>query len=243
MAGDDVPLPLQPHTRMGAAPAAGDADLRHRLYLCRPAGICWPNSERDPRTDRLGPRRLLVSRCRHGVGRRRALHLRALSLCLPRGARGVPGPVPGLARRQPHSRSWAAQHFSARRPAARPAGDRGRRRTRPAGDAGRLRHRAILRRPHLHHGDLPGVVRHGRRRRRSADRHDPAADCRRLAAPGASQPRSRPLPCCREHSAPIRALFPVTAARLGGGGAVRPAGAIGLRPPTFSTSLWHRASR
>ncbi len=82
VAGDDVQLPRQPPAAMGAAAAAGPADLYHRLRLRRPSGLRRARAGRAAPGHRLEPRRLLVPRPRLGGRRRPALHAGPLPLRL-----------------------------------------------------------------------------------------------------------------------------------------------------------------
>ena len=116
----------------------------------------------------------------------------ALPLRLPAGARRLPRAVHLHDRRQPDARARPLGQLHRRRRAARPAGDRRRRGAGADGGPGRFRHRAVLRRQHLHHRDLPHLVLARRAGRGGAAGGRP--DDGRLPGPGARAALSRPGP-------------------------------------------------
>ena len=128
-----VDFPAAAQSRVGAAAAAGDAGVRDGLRVHRLAAVRRPGADGAARADRLGPRRLLVSRtCARSAARCVMFVARALSLRLPARAHRVPRAVGQRCSKSARSlglRPWRA--LRARRAAARAAGDRrGHRRSR-----------------------------------------------------------------------------------------------------------------
>ncbi|MCK7500956.1 MAG: hypothetical protein MZW92_70490 [Comamonadaceae bacterium] len=177
-------LPRQPRVRLGAAPAARDAGLRHGLRLHRPAAVRRPGADAGcARAFGWQARRLLVSRrAQRWAGAvvmfvfvlYPYVYLLARTAFLERAS--------GMLEAARISRLRPLGSFFRVSPAAGAAGDRRRRRAGADGDPGRLRHGVLLRRADLHHRHLPRLVLAGRPRRRGA-----AVGCAaRLRRPGAA---------------------------------------------------------
>ncbi len=167
LAGDDDRVSRPALAGLGLVPAAGDAGLRERLRLQRPAAIRRPGADQPAQPVRLAARRLLVSRFPVAAGRGGAVHCQLLPLRLHAGARRLPRPVGLRAGGRPHARARPLVALLAHRAAAGAADDRRRRRAGADGNPGRFRRRELARRADLHHRDLPHLVRHGRCHHRS----------------------------------------------------------------------------
>ena len=111
----------------------------------------------------------------------------------------------------------------------RPPGDRGRPGSCSAGDLGRFRHGPVLRRPHLHNGHLPNLVRHGQSRGRRPDISRTDRHSGRPGLAGTPIARSRPLRHCLQPAVPGRAGFACTKACIGRHRGLRAADSVGLR--------------
>ena len=200
LAGGDVSLPGATTVRVGAAAAAGRADLCDRLRLYRLPAVLGPPPGVAARPVRVGLRGLLVPRgALAGRGGNAdqpgALPLRLHArTCLLHGAVGVHagcgahlGPRPLAAVLERGDSSLAP-------------GTGGRRITGPDGNAERVRRGTVLRRGHLHHRHLPHLVwprRAGRRRparRLPADLRDrPGGAGALVAGQAALLPHLQPL--------------------------------------------------
>src|SRR3546814_3424447 len=88
---------------MGADPAARRTRLRHCLHLYRFPAICRPGADAAARGDRLECPGLLVPADPLARWRHRDADPRALSLCLPAVAAGLPLTVGLRARGQPYA--------------------------------------------------------------------------------------------------------------------------------------------
>ena len=144
LARHHVPLSGPQPRRLAADPAAGDADLHHRLRLRRPAGLLGSGAVGGSLARRLARRpRVLVPR-HPQYGRRDTRSLpRTLSVRLPFGPRELPAAVGLRPRGRPHTRAHAAANLFRRRPAARAPGSRRRHDARADGVSERYRGHAI----------------------------------------------------------------------------------------------------
>ncbi len=174
-------LPRQPDLRLGAAPAARDAGLRDGLRVHRCLAVRGAGADGVARGLRLVPRRLSFPRGALGRRRRGDVRVHALPVRVPARAHRVPRAPAGAGRGGAHAGPRPPPGVLARGDAAGPAGDRRRHRARADGDARRLRHGRLLRRGHVHHRHLPGLVLARRPGRRGATRHR-AARFRRAGA-------------------------------------------------------------
>ncbi len=170
LAGDAVRLPRPALADLGADAAAGDAGLRRRLRLHRPAAVQRPGADGAARGLRAAAARLLVSRDPLAAGRRGAVRRRALSVRLRADAAGLPRARPAPGRRRAHARLHAAGGVLARRAAAGAPGDDRRRHAGADGDAVGLRRGRVLRPADLHAEPLQRLVQPRRPRRRGAAR-------------------------------------------------------------------------
>ena len=177
----------------------------------------------------MGTRGLLVPA--DPLPRRGDRHARAgpLPLRVPAGARVVPGTLGLGARSEPHAWLQRAAELLPPRAAVGAPGDRHRRLARADGDPGRLRHGSVFRREHLHHRDLPHLLRLRRHYCRVATLGSAAAVRRpadlhgTLFAPQSPLRHERPRPLRASHSTERRA------GRLGLG-FMHGAGGAGVHP-------------
>ncbi len=173
---------------MDAAAAARHAGLHHRLCLHGRPRLRRTRPERASRALRLGPGGLLVPGHPQPAGGEPDADPRALPLRLHPRPRRLPRPVDLRAGSRPHARCQSLGGLPARRPAHGAARHRGGRGAGADGGARRFRHGAVFRRHHLHHDDLPDLVR-ARRPRRGEPARDRAS---RLRAPAGGDGVPRP---------------------------------------------------
>ena len=175
VAGHHVQVSVAQVAAMGAADPAGNADLHHRLHLCRRVRVFRTGSDRVARPVRLDQRQgLLVSRDPLSLRRHIRHVLRALPLCLPDFAGELPEAVGVPPGGQPDARAHGGGNVLLRRPAPGAAGHRGRRLAGHDGMPERHRSGRILRRQHA---DCSGFTRPGWSAAISAARRRSPASC------------------------------------------------------------------
>ena len=157
-------------TAVHLAPAAapGLPGLHHRLHLYRASRLSRSGTNLHPRRYRVGTRGLLVPA--DPLSRRRHRHARAgpLPVRVPAGTRGLSRTLGRNARGEPNAGlQRAAELLPPRHPVGAP-GDRHRRFAGADGDPRRLRNGSVFRREHLHHRNLPHLLRLRRYHRRVA---------------------------------------------------------------------------
>ena len=177
LAGRDARLSRPPRAGMAAAAAPGSAGLCRRLCAGGFPRLLRPGADCAARILRLVERpRLLVSGDPVARGGGAGPVRRALSLCLPAGARELSRAAGRRLRGRPRAGNLALGCVPARRPAARPPGDRRGQRDCHDGDGRRLRRRQLFRRADAEHRHLHHLARGAERRRRGADRHGHAGN-------------------------------------------------------------------